>query len=86
MSKNAFINHYQNWCKRKKYNFSQSKAEEIYGKAKELVPVLPKDDITKLIIKQAVDQLNSVSTTVESLSLIHIFSTDTVIITQEPVL
>ena len=62
-----FACHYQNWCKRKKYNFSQSKAEEIYGKAKELVPVLPKDDLTKLIIKQAVDQLNSASTTVESL-------------------
>ena len=64
MSRNAFIGHYQNWCKRKKYNFSQLKAEEIYGKAKELVPVLPKDDITKLIIKQAVNQLNSASTTV----------------------
>ena len=50
MSLNAFIDHYQNWCKRKKYNFSQSKAEEIYGKAKELVPVLSKDAITKLII------------------------------------
>ena len=59
MSLNAFIDHYQYWCKRKKYNFSQSKAEEIYGKAKVLVPVLPKDAITKLIIKQAVDQLNS---------------------------
>ena len=67
MSINAFIDHYENWCKRKKYNFSKSKAEEIYGKAKELVPVLPKDDITKLIIKQAVDQLNSASITVESL-------------------
>ena len=42
-------------------------------KAKELVPVLPKDDITKLIIKQAVNQLNSASTTIESLqqSLAH---------------
>ena len=67
MSLNAFIDHYQKWCKRKKYNFSQSKAEEIYGKAKELVPVLPKDELTKLIIKQAVDQLNSASTTVEEL-------------------
>ncbi len=57
MSLNAFIDHYQKWCKRKKYNFSQSKAEEIYGKAKELVPVLPKDEITKLIIRQAADQL-----------------------------
>lgn len=67
MSQNAFIEHYQNWCKRKKYNFSQSKAEEIYGKAKELVPVLPKDDIIKLIINQAVDQPNGTSTTIESL-------------------
>ena len=33
----------------------------------DFVPVLPKDDITKLIIKQAVDQLNSASITVESL-------------------
>ena len=33
MSINAFIDHYENWCKRKKYNFSKSKAEEIYGKA-----------------------------------------------------
>ena len=67
MSLNAFVDHYQKWCKRKKYNFSQPKAEEIYGKAKELVPVLPKDDITKLIIKQAIDQLSSASTTVEEL-------------------
>lgn len=57
----------QKWCKRKKYNFSKSKAEEIYGAATELVPVLPKDDITKIIIKQAVDQLNSASSTVEDL-------------------
>ena len=28
MSLNAFIDHFQYWCKRKKYNFSQSKAQE----------------------------------------------------------
>jgi len=67
MSLNAFVDHYQKWCKRNKYNFSQAKAEEIYGTAKELVPVLPKDEVTKLIIKQAVDQLNSASETVENL-------------------
>ena len=67
MSLNAFTDHYEKWCKRKKYNFSKSKAEEIYGKAKELVPVLPKDEITKRIIKQAVEQLNSASSTVEEL-------------------
>lgn len=67
MSLSAFTDHYKKWCKRKKYNFSKSKAEEIYGAAKELVPVLPKDDLTKLIVKQAVEQLNSASKTVEEL-------------------
>lgn len=67
MSSNAFVDHYKNWCKRKKYNFSKDKAEEIYGTAKELVPVLPKDDLTKLIVKQAVEQLNAASKTVEEL-------------------
>ena len=50
MSLKAFEPHYQKWCKRRKYNFSQLKAEEIYGAAKELVPVLPKDDLTKLSV------------------------------------
>ena len=67
LSLTAFIDHYQKWCSRKKYNFSKSKAEEIYGKAKELIPVLPKDSFTKRIIKQAVGQLNAASQTVEQL-------------------
>ncbi len=67
MSLNAFTDRYQKWCSRRKYNFSKSKAEEIYGKAKELIPVLPKDSFTKRIIKQAVDQLNAASQTVEQL-------------------
>lgn len=67
MSLNAFALHYRKWCSRKKYNFSKSKAEEIYGTAKELVPVLPKDQTTKLIIRQAVEQLNTASQTVEQL-------------------
>lgn len=67
MSLNGFIEHYQKWCKRKKYVFRRTKAKEIYEEAKELVPVLQKDDITKQIIKQAVVQLNSTSATVEEL-------------------
>ena len=70
MSLKTFTNHYERWCKRKKYNFSKSKAEEIYGKAKELVPVLPKDEITKRMIRQAIDQLNSASSTVEELRIL----------------
>ena len=67
MSLNAFTDHYQKWCSRKKYNFSKAKAEEIYGTAKELVPVLPKDNFTKRIIRQAVAQVNAASQTVEGL-------------------
>ena len=67
MSLLAFTDHYKKWCKKKKYNFSLPKAEEIYKKSKELVPVLPKDSLTKLIIKQAVEQLNTASKTVEEL-------------------
>lgn len=67
MSLNAFTCHYQKWCSRRKYNFSRTKAEEIYGIAKELVPVLPKDDFTKRLIRQAVSQLNAASQTVEQL-------------------
>lgn len=67
MSLKAFTEHYHKWCKRNKYLFSQSKAEEIYGKAKEIVPVLSKDELTKKIIHQAIEQLNTASKTVEDL-------------------
>ncbi len=64
MSLNAFTDHYQKWCSRKGYNFCKAKAEEIYGATKELMPVLPKDDFTKRIIKQAAGQLYAASQTV----------------------
>jgi len=67
MSLNTFTAHYQKWCRRRKYNFSTAKAEEIHRASKELVTVLPKEDLTKLTIKQAVEQLNMASKTVEEL-------------------
>lgn len=70
MSLNAFIEHYQKWCKRRNYNFRQSKAEEIYEKTNELVSVLPKNNTTKLMVKQAVEQLNSISATIEKLRIL----------------
>lgn len=66
-SLNAFTEHYQNWCKRKGYNFSAEKAEKIYQISSDLIAVFPKDDSTKLLIQQAVAILNSASETVESL-------------------
>ena len=67
LSLNAFIDHYQKWCKRRSTTSAVQKAVEIYEASKELVSILPKDDLTKLIIKQAVEQLNTASQTVEQL-------------------
>ena len=66
-SLNAFTKHYQNWCKRKNYNFSAEKAAKIYQISSDLIAVFPKNDITKMLIWQAVALLNTASKTVESL-------------------
>lgn len=65
----AFTQHYQNWCKRKGYNFSTQKAERIYQASCDLIAVFPKDENTKTLIRQAAALLNTASETVESLRL-----------------
>lgn len=65
----AFTEHYKNWCKRKGYNFSASKAEEVYLAASDLIAVFPKDDNTKMLVRQAVSVLNVASETVETLRI-----------------
>ncbi len=67
MSLNAFVKDYQKWCKRLGYQFSLSKAEKVYETSANLIAVLPKDDMTKMMIRQAVNVLNTVSETVEVL-------------------
>ena len=68
-SLSAFTGHYQNWCKRKGYNFNAEKAEKVYQASCDLIAVFPKDDNTKMLIRQAVAMLNTASETVESLRL-----------------
>lgn len=68
-SLNAFTGHYQNWCRRKGYNFNAQKAEKIYQLSSDLIAVFPKDDCTKLLVRQAVAMLNTASETVEALRL-----------------
>jgi len=67
MSLNAFTRDYEKWCKRMGYNFSPTKAEEVYEASSDLIAVLPKDDMTKMLIRQAIDALNAISTAVETL-------------------
>lgn len=67
MSLNAFTERYRKWCKRHGYNFSADKAAEIHTGAKNLLPMLPKDACSKLLIQQAADQLTTISKAVETL-------------------
>ena len=68
-SLSAFTEHYRSWCKRKGYNFSAGKAEEIYRVAADLIAVFPKSENTKMLIRQAVTLLNTTSQMVESLRI-----------------
>ena len=63
----AFTERYRKWCKRHGYNFNSGKAAEIHENAKNQIAMLPKDAMTKLLIHQAIDQLNAASRTVELL-------------------
>lgn len=67
MSLTAFDEHYQKWCKRKGYNFQPDKPAKIYRAIRNTIPVLPKDETTKFIVRQAVNQVNTASAAVEAL-------------------
>ena len=65
MSLTAFTRRYCKWCKRHDYNFSQSKAVEIHTGAQDLIAMLPKDALTKTMVRQAINALNAVSAPLE---------------------
>jgi transposase len=67
MSLSAFTEHYQKWCRRKGYAFQPDKPEEIYEAVRDIIAVLPKDEVTKFLVRQAVTQVNTVSAAVEEL-------------------
>ena len=58
MSLTAFAERYRKWCKRHGYNFSQSKAVEVHAGAQDLIAMLPRDALTKTMVRQAIDALN----------------------------
>ena len=66
VSQRAFVERYRKWCKRHRYNFSEQKAIELHTDARQKFPLVPKSDTCKLLIKEAVSQLNVVSRTVEA--------------------
>jgi transposase len=67
ISLKSFTEKYQKWCKKHGYIFQPDKPAEIYNASKELIPILAKDDMTKMFVQQAVTQLNAISKAVEEL-------------------
>ena len=67
LSEKAFTAKYQKWCKRHGYNFSQDKALDIYASACGHFNVMPKNDTTKILVEQAVSQLQATSAALAAL-------------------
>ena len=67
ISLTAFAERYRKWCKRHGYNFRQSKAVEVHAGAQDLIAMLPRDALTKTMVRQAIDALNAVSASLERL-------------------
>ena len=63
VSEKAFTERYRKWCKRKGYNFSEDKALRLYADSCGHITTLPKNDMTKLLITTAAQQLLTAKTT-----------------------
>ena len=61
LSEKAFTAKYQKWCKKHGYNFSEEKALGIYASACGHVGIMPKTNTTKLLVEQAISQLQATS-------------------------
>ena len=68
LSLNAFTLTYKTWCAIHKYNFSKSKAAQIHSFARQCSCIIPKDEDTKVLIAQAIKQLNSFNESVNAIS------------------
>ena len=66
LTQDAFIEKYRKWCKRREYNFSLRKAEDIYIESWGHFNMLPKNASTKMLIREAVTALNALSKTAET--------------------
>lgn len=68
LSLSAFKAQYQSWCKKERYKYSESKAEQIHSYAKTLVCTLPMTEAVKKMIADSAKLLNS---TLESIANLH---------------
>jgi len=67
LTEKAFTSKYQKWCKKHGYNFRQDKALDIYASACGHIGVMPKTPTAKLLVEQAVFQLQATSAALAAL-------------------
>ena len=67
LSLKKFTEQFKSFCKRYKYQFDISKAEELYNSAKDLVPVYPKEKMYKNMVLTSVKHLKEISANVEQI-------------------
>jgi transposase len=63
VSEKAFAERYQKWCKQKGYHFSAEKGTELYAASCGQITTLPKNNMTRLLITTAAQQLTAAETT-----------------------
>lgn len=68
LSLSAFKAKYQSWCKKERYKYSESKAEQIHAYARTLVCTLPMTEAVKKMIADSAKLLNS---TLEAIGTLH---------------
>lgn len=67
ISEKQFKDKYERWCKRNGYYYNSFKAEEIYTKACGNVGLLPRCESTKVLVTQAILQLQAIEETLATI-------------------
>ena len=67
VSEKTFTSKYQKWCNKHGYRFSRNKAYSIYTEACGHISVMPKTDTARLLVEQAVLQLQATSSALAAL-------------------
>jgi len=67
LSEGLFAERYKSWCKKLGYNFASAKAALVYEVAHNQQATLSKNDFTKTLILQAVEQLNTLCASIAKL-------------------
>lgn len=67
ISRSAFKDKYERWCRKNGYYYAEDKAETIYTAANGHTGLLPMCESVKLLITQAVTQLQTIEETLASL-------------------